>query len=81
MSKFEHFCWIWQFKNNQIIDRFEGYDYYYRVKMEDLTDKKDGVKNLKKLFKFLDLPEVDLNLNKLSKDKINLPLLKQPSPM
>jgi len=58
MSKFEHFCWIWAFKNNLFEKRSLGYcSEYLRIKMEDLTDFKDPNNEcINKLAIFLNIP-------------------------
>jgi hypothetical protein len=49
MSKFEHFCWVWAYKNAYFGSLVERCD-YRRFRMEDLSTNRDGA--LKELFRF-----------------------------
>ena len=37
MTKFEHFSWIWNYKNQLFIDRFAGKSNYWLVRLEDFS--------------------------------------------
>jgi hypothetical protein len=71
MSKFEHFCWIWNYKNNLLMNIFGNNSSYHRFRMEDLTDKDNGQKELKRLFNLLGLPIKNENIQYQVTEKIN----------
>jgi len=54
MTKFEHFCWIWNYKNNYF-ERYFSNDSYYRIRLEDLVSEKKDNKYLKELLEFIEL--------------------------
>jgi hypothetical protein len=46
MSKFEHFCWIWERKNRLFFKDLSQYPGYHLFKMEDLRPGSDQLKQL-----------------------------------
>lgn len=46
MSKFEHFCWIWNFKNKLIYDSFSDLPNYHLLKFEDVIEDPDTIKTI-----------------------------------
>lgn len=56
LSKFEHFCWIWIFKNRYIQSLENTATSYLRIRFEDLIIGPDPEKYLNQLLEFIDLP-------------------------
>jgi len=71
MTKFEHFCWIWNYKNDLLMNTFDNNVAYHRFRMEDLTDKDNGQKELKRLFNLLGLTIKNENIQYQVTEKIN----------
>ncbi len=46
MTKFEHFCWIWERKNRMFYEEFAWFPGYYLFMMEDLRPGSDQLKQL-----------------------------------
>jgi len=70
MSKYEHFCWVWNFKNSLIEKSFLGYSNYYLIKLEEM------ISNEFKIFHMLNFLDIDTE-NKnivytMLKQKVNL---------
>lgn len=66
MSKFEHFCWIWSYKNQLFKDNFSKKQNYFLIKFEDLVTGSARKEKWKELFDFLELPQIQV-------DKISFP--------
>jgi hypothetical protein len=49
MSKFEHFCWIWERKNRLFYEEFAWFQGYHRFKMEDLYPGSEKLQHLLQL--------------------------------
>ena len=71
MNKFEHFSWIWNFKNSFFAKMFNPEENYYLVRMEDLINAQIGHQNFQKLFDFLNLPNVKSSWDHLLNRKVN----------
>ena len=71
MSKFEKFCWIWNYKNSKFTKLKEKYPYKL-VRIESLTD---GDNNLKEewnsLLEFINLPKKDIEFSSFTGIKAN----------
>lgn len=67
MSKFEKFCWVWNYKNKLIYNTFKTNKNYRWFRVEDLTNSENPKENINKLFSFLELP----NVSNLKKDYFN----------
>lgn len=72
MDKFEHFCWIWNYKNTLFRDRFlNDNDRYYFARMEDLVDLEDGYKNISNMMKFIGVTVPKCIIEDRMRGKIN----------
>jgi hypothetical protein len=69
MSKFDKFCWIWNFKNQKFAHLAYSHN-YLRVQLEELTQINQG-EHWKQLLEFLELPEKDINYSELVSRKVN----------
>ena len=70
MSKFEHFCWIWKYKNTYFQNAFGHQNNYLQVTLEALTSK-DTTVHWKKLLEFLELPFPDDLVSRVEQSKVN----------
>jgi hypothetical protein len=52
MTKFEHFCWVWAFKNG-LFGRLSGRATYHRVRLEDLVSPQRSASAWEELWQFL----------------------------
>lgn len=70
-SKFEKFCWLWNFKNSL----FEGLGTitpsYLRIKFEDIVDRELCAQTLEKINEFIDLPSSGEDIENCLHDKKN----------
>lgn len=71
MSKFEHFCWIWAFKNKLFRERFSNSQDYLLLKFEDIIDPIRQVKTLQTLIEFMDLDKETAITSQFSRAKVN----------
>jgi len=69
--KFEHFCWIWNYKNSFFQSNFKNNSRYYLLKLEDIVDIHMGLEQAQKLFNFLGLPMNEQKIQELIRKKIN----------
>jgi hypothetical protein len=67
MNKFEHFCWVWQIKNNFIYENFSACQNYYLYRFEDVMS---DPKVLSELIMHIVGDNIILNESYLN-DKIN----------
>jgi hypothetical protein len=58
MTKFEQFCWVWQFKNRHIMSLANADVPYHLVRFEDLFGRDEPEADLNRLLRFVGLPEV-----------------------
>jgi len=69
MNKFEHFCWIWNYKN-RLFEKLERYFNYQRFKFEHLfNDSREAEDERQDLFLFLGTKMDDVIIHK--EEKIN----------
>lgn len=71
LSKFEHYCWIWQYKNilfNEL--NIEGIQYAL-IRMEDITHPQNGERNLKIMLDFLEINHDGKNYKNCLNKKID----------
>lgn len=59
LSRFERFCWIWDFKNRFIETLAGSGTPYLRVRFEDLFEDLDPEPHFRRLFEFMELPAPD----------------------
>jgi len=71
MSKFEHFCWIWNFKNSYFKETFERSGRYFLLRLEDLVDRERGPDVFQNLLTFLDISSTRQDLGEWLKNKVN----------
>ena len=70
MSKFEHYCWVWNYKNSYFINKFSKNDNYMLIKLEDLIS--DNFEEFwYKIFEFLNLSKPDNLKKKMIAEKAN----------
>ena len=55
MSKFEHFCWIWNYKNHLFRELNNGRNNYFLLKFEDLIKIEENGNMLEDLSSFMEL--------------------------
>lgn len=58
LSKFEEFCWVWDFKNRYIQSLEHSEVPYLRIRFEDLFASPDPETSLNQMLCFIGLPEV-----------------------
>lgn len=71
-SKFEHYCWIWNYKNNlfQKLNKYQ--ENYILIRLEDLINPILTKTILSHIFEFLEIPFKDYNsINSRSMPKVN----------
>lgn len=56
MSKFEHFAWVWKFKNQLFHNTFSKYSNYKLFRIEDLTKKENN--KWKELIEFIGMKNI-----------------------
>lgn len=71
MSKFEHYCWIWKFKNELFKTSNNPNNSYILVKMESLTESPDSNINISSLLNFIDKSGTHHNFRGFDNSKIN----------
>ena len=75
MGKYEHFCWVWNFKNSFIEKSFLGYSNYNLVKLEEI------ISNDLKIFDLLNFLDIDIKnkdiIHTMLKQKVNISKKKQ----
>lgn len=55
-TKFEHFCWIWEFKNRLMEGIAQGPVPYHRARFEDLLGPASAETHINRLLEFMRLP-------------------------
>lgn len=69
MNKFEHYCWVWNYKNRLFMD-LEGRFKYHLFKFEDFfNESREAKKSRKNLFSYLGIGTDNVNFN--NKKKVN----------
>jgi hypothetical protein len=71
MSKFEHYCWLWNYKNTFLIDLFKGNKDYTMIRLEDLVSDNFEV-HWKRLFELLEFSFNNEISQKLIDKKVNI---------
>lgn len=73
MSKFEHFCWIWDYKNRLFEKKLKDIgSEYLRIRLEDIIDPNGASDSgIRLLGSFLGLPELEISVNKIQNHAVN----------
>lgn len=58
LSRFERFCWIWDFKNRLIASAATPGTPYLRLRFEDLFENSEPEPHFRRLLDFMGLPEI-----------------------
>lgn len=69
MSKFEHFSWIWYYKNSLFKNKFSHTENYLLLKFEDLVSNQK--QSLELILKFFGYDDIDIDWIKYPENKIN----------
>lgn len=71
MSKFQHFCWIWDFKNRTLASLETSDVRYLRIRFEDFFQSEDQEARLNELLSFIGLPAQESTAQYFSR-RVNL---------
>ncbi len=71
MSKFEHYCWIWNFKNSFFRSEFGNGNAYFLLRSEDLFSPSKGAATFKRMLSFLGYSSVVDGFEELAITKVN----------
>lgn len=71
MSKFEHFCWVWNFKNRLFKELNNGMQNYFLLRFEDLIDEEKKEEILAELSHFMGIDIMSEKDNISESKKVN----------
>lgn len=71
MSKFEHFCWIWNYKNRFFQNSFSQSEDYFQLKFENLTSEEYSPSIIDSLLSFMEVESSNGNNFSLPQKKVN----------
>jgi hypothetical protein len=70
MSKFEHYCWLWNYKNSFFYNNFKNSNNYKLIKLEDLTNSK-ATETWQLILDFLNIKNSEKISKQLFRKKVN----------